>query len=169
MPSVGFVANGVVDETSDDVTPPSVLMEHPPLAVFVNGKFCWSLSPSHSPAHGNSTLKWNIEFIHHHVESNGHVLWWLYKSWYVICFNFLCRCFSGSEWAKTVRTIELEKCTCRGGGEGITSRFWLPSQIQCHADAAWKWVLSFPFTLPGIYWGKGPLEKGVFLSNSSNK
>jgi hypothetical protein len=40
MPSVGFVANGVVDETSDDVTPPSVLMEHPPLAVFVNGKFC---------------------------------------------------------------------------------------------------------------------------------
>ncbi|CAD6209961.1 unnamed protein product [Miscanthus lutarioriparius] len=37
MPSVGFVANGVVDETSDDVTPPSVLMEHPPLAVFVNG------------------------------------------------------------------------------------------------------------------------------------
>lgn len=39
MPSVGFVANGVVDETSDDVTPPSVLMEHPPLAVFVNGKF----------------------------------------------------------------------------------------------------------------------------------
>jgi hypothetical protein len=39
MPSVGFVANGVVDETSDDVTPPSVLMEHPPLAVFVNGNF----------------------------------------------------------------------------------------------------------------------------------
>ena len=39
MPSVGFVTNGVVDETSDDVTPPSVLMEHPPLAVFVNGNF----------------------------------------------------------------------------------------------------------------------------------
>ncbi|KAL6623328.1 hypothetical protein ACP70R_033207 [Stipagrostis hirtigluma subsp. patula] len=37
MPSVGFVANGLVDDTSDDVTPPSVLMEHPPLAVFVNG------------------------------------------------------------------------------------------------------------------------------------
>ena len=38
MPSIGFVTNGVVDDTSDDVTPPSVLMEHPPLAVFVNGK-----------------------------------------------------------------------------------------------------------------------------------
>jgi hypothetical protein len=39
MPSIGFVTNGVVDDTSDDVTPPSVLMEHPPLAVFVNGRF----------------------------------------------------------------------------------------------------------------------------------
>uniref|UniRef100_A0A453K203 Conserved oligomeric Golgi complex subunit 8 n=1 Tax=Aegilops tauschii subsp. strangulata TaxID=200361 RepID=A0A453K203_AEGTS len=37
MPSIGFVTNGAVDDTSDDVTPPSVLMEHPPLAVFVNG------------------------------------------------------------------------------------------------------------------------------------
>uniref|UniRef100_A0A0A9CVF4 Conserved oligomeric Golgi complex subunit 8 n=1 Tax=Arundo donax TaxID=35708 RepID=A0A0A9CVF4_ARUDO len=55
MPSVGFVANGIVDETSDDVTPPSVLMEHPPLAVFVNGvsaamnelKSCAPLSLKH--------------------------------------------------------------------------------------------------------------------------
>ncbi|XP_072991918.1 conserved oligomeric Golgi complex subunit 8 [Typha latifolia] len=37
MPSVGFATNGVIDETQDDVTPPSVLMEHPPIAVFVNG------------------------------------------------------------------------------------------------------------------------------------
>ncbi|KAJ3681108.1 hypothetical protein LUZ60_015597 [Juncus effusus] len=38
MPSVGFGSNGSVDETlKDDVTPPFVLMEHPPLAVFVNG------------------------------------------------------------------------------------------------------------------------------------
>lgn len=39
MPSVGFTANGGMDESHDDVTPPSVLMEHPPIAVFVNGKF----------------------------------------------------------------------------------------------------------------------------------
>ncbi|XP_010938315.1 conserved oligomeric Golgi complex subunit 8 [Elaeis guineensis] len=37
LPSVGFAANGVIDESHDDVTPPSVLMEHPPIAVFVNG------------------------------------------------------------------------------------------------------------------------------------
>jgi hypothetical protein len=37
MPSIGFVTNGVVDDTSDDVTPLSVLMEHPHLAVFVHG------------------------------------------------------------------------------------------------------------------------------------
>ena len=41
MPSIGFVTNGAVDDTSDDVTPPSVLMENPPLAVFVNGMFYW--------------------------------------------------------------------------------------------------------------------------------
>ncbi|KAF3330279.1 conserved oligomeric Golgi complex subunit 8 [Carex littledalei] len=37
MPSVGFANNGAIDDTRDDVTPPFVLMEHPPLAVFVNG------------------------------------------------------------------------------------------------------------------------------------
>ncbi|XP_038978357.1 conserved oligomeric Golgi complex subunit 8-like isoform X2 [Phoenix dactylifera] len=37
LPSVGFATNGVINESHDDVTPPSVLMEHPPIAVFVNG------------------------------------------------------------------------------------------------------------------------------------
>ncbi|KAM0932715.1 putative oligomeric Golgi complex subunit 8, cullin repeat-like-containing domain superfamily [Dioscorea sansibarensis] len=37
LPPVGFTANGANDESSDDVTPPSILMEHPPVAVFVNG------------------------------------------------------------------------------------------------------------------------------------
>ncbi|ONK55079.1 uncharacterized protein A4U43_UnF7830 [Asparagus officinalis] len=37
LPSVGFTTNGAIDENQDDVTPPSVLMEHPPIAVFVNG------------------------------------------------------------------------------------------------------------------------------------
>lgn len=36
MPSVGFRAN-TVEESQEDVTPPSYLMEHPPLAVFING------------------------------------------------------------------------------------------------------------------------------------
>ncbi|KAJ6814715.1 conserved oligomeric Golgi complex subunit 8 [Iris pallida] len=36
LPSVGFTTNGAIDESQDDITPPSVLMEHPPLAVFVN-------------------------------------------------------------------------------------------------------------------------------------
>ncbi|XP_043722545.1 conserved oligomeric Golgi complex subunit 8-like [Telopea speciosissima] len=37
LPAVGFPANGVTEESQEDVTPPSYLMEHPPLAVFVNG------------------------------------------------------------------------------------------------------------------------------------
>lgn len=37
MPSIGFTANGVMDESQDDATPPSVLMKHPAIAVFVNG------------------------------------------------------------------------------------------------------------------------------------
>lgn len=39
LPPVGFTANGAIDESNDDVTPPSILMEHPPVAVFVNGEF----------------------------------------------------------------------------------------------------------------------------------
>ncbi|CAH9083202.1 unnamed protein product [Cuscuta epithymum] len=37
LPSVGFPASSLGDESQEDVTPPSSLMEHPPLAVFVNG------------------------------------------------------------------------------------------------------------------------------------
>lgn len=39
LPAVGFSANSVGDDSQEDVTPPSYLMEHPPLAVFINGKF----------------------------------------------------------------------------------------------------------------------------------
>ncbi|KAF3447314.1 hypothetical protein FNV43_RR12499 [Rhamnella rubrinervis] len=34
---IGFPANSVGEDTQEEVTPPSYLMEHPPLAVFVNG------------------------------------------------------------------------------------------------------------------------------------
>ncbi|KAF3446068.1 hypothetical protein FNV43_RR11247 [Rhamnella rubrinervis] len=37
LPAVGFPANSVGEDTQEEVTPPSYLMEHPPLAVFVNG------------------------------------------------------------------------------------------------------------------------------------
>lgn len=37
LPAVGFPSGSVGEETREDVTPPSYLMEHPPLAVFVNG------------------------------------------------------------------------------------------------------------------------------------
>lgn len=37
LPAVGF-SNSVGEESQEDVTPPSYLMEHPPLAVFINGK-----------------------------------------------------------------------------------------------------------------------------------
>ncbi|RWR80055.1 conserved oligomeric Golgi complex subunit 8 [Cinnamomum micranthum f. kanehirae] len=37
LPSIGFGTNGAAEESQDDVTPPSYLMEHPPVAVFVNG------------------------------------------------------------------------------------------------------------------------------------
>ncbi|XP_057416531.1 conserved oligomeric Golgi complex subunit 8 [Lotus japonicus] len=36
LPAVGF-SNSVGEESQEDVTPPSYLMEHPPLAVFING------------------------------------------------------------------------------------------------------------------------------------
>lgn len=38
LPAVGFSAHSVGDENQEDVTPPSNLMEHPPLAVFINGE-----------------------------------------------------------------------------------------------------------------------------------
>lgn len=37
LPAVGFPANSSGEESQEDVTPPSYLMEHPPIAVFVNG------------------------------------------------------------------------------------------------------------------------------------
>ncbi|MQL94435.1 hypothetical protein Taro_027090 [Colocasia esculenta] len=37
LPAVGFTTHTANDESQDDVTPPSVLMEHLPLAVFING------------------------------------------------------------------------------------------------------------------------------------
>uniref|UniRef100_A0A9I9DEH3 Conserved oligomeric Golgi complex subunit 8 n=1 Tax=Cucumis melo TaxID=3656 RepID=A0A9I9DEH3_CUCME len=37
LPAVGFPASTIGEESQEDVTPPSYLMEHPPLAVFVNG------------------------------------------------------------------------------------------------------------------------------------
>ncbi|KAF8388786.1 hypothetical protein HHK36_025466 [Tetracentron sinense] len=37
LPAVGFPANGANEEIQEDVNPPSYLMEHPPLAVFING------------------------------------------------------------------------------------------------------------------------------------
>ncbi|KAK6119576.1 hypothetical protein DH2020_046678 [Rehmannia glutinosa] len=37
LPAVGFPANSLSEESQDGVTPPSNLMEHPPLAVFING------------------------------------------------------------------------------------------------------------------------------------
>nr|XP_009598491.1 conserved oligomeric Golgi complex subunit 8-like [Nicotiana tomentosiformis] len=43
LPAVGFPASSFGEESQEDVTPPSSLMEHPPLAVFVNGTLCSSL------------------------------------------------------------------------------------------------------------------------------
>ncbi|CAN0882061.1 Conserved oligomeric Golgi complex subunit 8 [Linum grandiflorum] len=37
LPAVGYPISNIGEETQDDITPPSYLMEHPPLAVFVNG------------------------------------------------------------------------------------------------------------------------------------
>ncbi|XVF48698.1 hypothetical protein PTKIN_Ptkin03bG0210700 [Pterospermum kingtungense] len=37
LPAVGFSAASIGEESQDDITPPPHLMEHPPLAVFING------------------------------------------------------------------------------------------------------------------------------------
>lgn len=37
LPAVGFSTSSFGEESQEDITPPSNLMEHPPLAVFVNG------------------------------------------------------------------------------------------------------------------------------------
>ncbi|KAJ6924332.1 oligomeric Golgi complex subunit 8 [Populus alba x Populus x berolinensis] len=38
LPAVGFPSYSIGEEQQEDVTPPSYLMEHPPLAVFINGE-----------------------------------------------------------------------------------------------------------------------------------
>ena len=38
LPAVGFSGVTAGEDSLEDVTPPSYLMEHPPLAVFINGK-----------------------------------------------------------------------------------------------------------------------------------
>lgn len=58
LPSVGFSSNSVGDESQDDVTPPSSLMEHPPLAVFVNGKSYISFS-----ANFLEDVMWDVYFM----------------------------------------------------------------------------------------------------------
>ncbi|KAG9443818.1 hypothetical protein H6P81_015158 [Aristolochia fimbriata] len=37
LPAVGFSSNGASEDNQDDLTPPPYLMEHPPIAVFING------------------------------------------------------------------------------------------------------------------------------------
>ncbi|CAA0821288.1 conserved oligomeric Golgi complex component-related / COG complex component-related [Striga hermonthica] len=37
LPAVGFPTSSLNEQSHDDITPPSNLMEHPPLAVFING------------------------------------------------------------------------------------------------------------------------------------
>ncbi|KAG9442720.1 hypothetical protein H6P81_018574 [Aristolochia fimbriata] len=37
LPAVGFTSNGASEDNQDDLTPPPYLMEHPPIAVFING------------------------------------------------------------------------------------------------------------------------------------
>ncbi|KAI3715367.1 hypothetical protein L6452_22348 [Arctium lappa] len=37
LPAVGFSSNSYGEESQEDITPPPSLMEHPPLAVFING------------------------------------------------------------------------------------------------------------------------------------
>uniref|UniRef100_A0A7N0V5R0 Conserved oligomeric Golgi complex subunit 8 n=1 Tax=Kalanchoe fedtschenkoi TaxID=63787 RepID=A0A7N0V5R0_KALFE len=37
LPSVGFPSSKIGDDTKEDVSPPPSLMEHPPIAVFING------------------------------------------------------------------------------------------------------------------------------------
>ncbi|XWS70227.1 hypothetical protein CRYUN_Cryun03dG0030400 [Craigia yunnanensis] len=39
LPAVGLSATSIGEESQEDVTPPSYLMEHPPLAVFINGVY----------------------------------------------------------------------------------------------------------------------------------
>eukprot|EP00261_Vitis_vinifera_P033930 XP_019075173.1 PREDICTED: conserved oligomeric Golgi complex subunit 8 isoform X2 [Vitis vinifera] len=114
LPAVGFPSGGVGEETREDVTPPSYLMEHPPLAVFVNGvsaamnelRPCAPISLKHVLAQelinglravSNSLLRYNASRMLRENES--------------LLFLSLCRAFIEAEllssWTQRTCTTEL--------------------------------------------------------------
>ncbi|PRQ27993.1 putative oligomeric Golgi complex subunit 8, cullin repeat-like-containing [Rosa chinensis] len=114
LPAVGFPANSVNDESLDDVTPPSYLMEHPPLAVFVNGvsaamndlRPCAPISLKHVLAQelikglqtvADSLLRYNTTRILRDNESGLFLslCWAFIEITYPHCANCFGRCYPG--------------------------------------------------------------------------